>query len=253
MQYYADAAKEQISSFQNNGFLIVENIVNPLDLIIAEKRIKHIANNPNDFSALDWAWDSGSLEEREFHIVQVGLTPIWPDAEDTLWRKWATRFSGQLMGFDVDFWYDQILAKPPGHGAQTPWHQDEAYWGKSFEGKGITCWMPFHLVNENNGCMNFIKGGHKNGVLKHMRPLKSDLLSCDDHLNKKNAVICPIDIGSVTFHHGATPHMTPNNNSKNWRIALAQHFAAKDTSWDEELDYEWRKETPKEIISQTSG
>ena len=124
MQYYADAAKEQISSFQNNGFLIVENIVNPLDLIIAEKRIKHIANNPNDFSALDWAWDSGSLEEREFHIVQVGLTPIWPDAEDTLWRKWATRFSGQLMGFDVDFWYDQILAKPPGHGAQTPWHQD---------------------------------------------------------------------------------------------------------------------------------
>ena len=86
-----------------------------------------------------------------------------------------------------------------------------------------------------------------------MRPLKSDLLSCDDHLNKKNAVICPIDIGSVTFHHGATPHMTPNNNSKNWRIALAQHFAAKDTSWDEELDYAWRKETSKEIIDQNSG
>ena len=101
--------------------------------------------------------------------------------------------------------------------------------------------------------MNFIKGGHKNGVLEHVRPLKSDLLSCDDHLNKKYAVTCPIDIGSVTFHHGATPHMTPNNNSNNWRIALAQHFADKDTHWDEDLDYEWRKETPKEIINQTSG
>ena len=49
--FYADATQEQISSFQNNGFLVVKNIVNPLDLIIAEERIKHIANNPNDFSA----------------------------------------------------------------------------------------------------------------------------------------------------------------------------------------------------------
>ena len=101
--------------------------------------------------------------------------------------------------------------------------------------------------------MNFIKKGHKNGVLEHVSPLKSDLLSCDGQVDERGAVTCPMDIGSVTFHHSATPHMTSNNNSKNWRIALAQHFAAKGTSWIEELDYEWRKETPKEIISQTSG
>ena len=251
--FYAEATKEQILFFQKNGYLVAENIVDPLDLAIAEKRIRHIANNPNNFSALDWAWESGSLSERKFNIVQVGLTPIWPEAENMNWRIWAKQFAGQLMKFDVEFWYDQILAKPPGYGARTPWHQDEAYWGKNLEGKGITCWMPFHLVNDKNGCMRFIKKGHKTGVLEHKRPLKSDLLSCDDQVELINEVACPIDIGSVTFHHSATPHMSSKNNSKNWRIALAQHFSAVGVKKsNKDSDYEWRKNTPKNIIDQTS-
>ena len=49
---------------------------------------------------------------------------------------------------------------PTHKGALTPWHQDEAYWGRNYPDAGITCWMPFHKVTVENGCMEFIQAGH---------------------------------------------------------------------------------------------
>ena len=74
-------------------------------------------------------------------------------------------FGSALIGSEVEFWYDQFLAKPPRDGAPTYWHQDEAYWGRNLFDRGITCWMPLQDVDERNGCMHFIDRGHQNGVL----------------------------------------------------------------------------------------
>ena len=117
------------------------------------------------------------------------------------------------MGFETEFWYDQFLAKPGGTSVPTQWHQDEAYWGRNLDDKGITCWMPFHDVDVSNGCMHFIDGGHKDGVLPHARPehIQSDLLVCEP--DETRAVACPIQLGSVTFHHSKTPHMTTANTT----------------------------------------
>ena len=122
------------------------------------------------------------------------------------------------------FWYDQFLAKPPVNSAPTYWHQDEGYWGRNLDEKGITCWMPFHDVDVASGCMHFIDGGHRDGILPHEQPadIESDLLMC--HPDESRAVACPIKLGSVTFHHGKTPHMTRANNSQQWRRVLTQHL-----------------------------
>ena len=85
--------------------------------------------------------------------------------------------------------------------ARRCWHQDEGYWGRNLDDRGITCWMPFHDVDERNGCMHFIDGGHRDGVLEHRQPedVQSDLLFCEP--DESRAVACPISLGSVTFHH----------------------------------------------------
>ena len=105
------------------------------------------------------------------------------------------------MGRPLEFWYDQFLAKPPQKSAPTLWHQDEGYWGRNLDDLGITCWMPFHDVDERNGCMHFIDGGHRDGVLEHRQPenVQSDLLFCEP--DESRAVACPIARGGVTFHH----------------------------------------------------
>ena len=42
--------------------------------------------------------------------------------------------------------------------------------------------------------------------------------------DESRAVACPIALGSVTFHHGKTPHMTTPNVSSSWRRILTQHL-----------------------------
>jgi ectoine hydroxylase-related dioxygenase (phytanoyl-CoA dioxygenase family) len=99
--------------------------------------------------------------------------------------------------------------------------------------------MPFHDVDVNNGCMHFIDGGHKLGVLPHRQPdnVQSDLLLCEP--DEKQTVACPLRLGSVTFHHGKTPHMTPANNSDHWRRALTQHLKVIGTEGEGD-HYPWK-------------
>ena len=135
-----------------------------------------------------------------------------------------SEFGSALLGRPVEFWYDQYLAKPPLEGAETYWHQDEGYWGRNLDERAITCWMPLHDVDVANGCMHFIAGGHHDGVLEHFQPdhLQSDLLFCKP--DSSRSVACPILVGSVTFHHSKTPHMTPPNKTGEWRRAVTTHM-----------------------------
>src|SRR5688572_11885618 len=72
--------------------------------------------------------------------------------------------------------------------------------------------------------MHFIDGGHKGGVLEHKQPdsVQSDLLFCEP--NETRAVACPVKLGSVTFHHGKTPHMTTANQTDTWRRICTIHM-----------------------------
>lgn len=224
---YPVATQQQVDSFREHGFLVVEDAVDPADLEELIERCQIIIDN-KEAMAFDWAWEKGKeSNEREFKIVQSSPSMIWPDLiAKAPFRTWAVEFASALMGIDVTFWYDQFLAKPPAKGAATLWHQDEAYWGRVLDDKGITCWMPFHDVDVDNGCMHFIDGGHLDGVLPHAQPahIKSDLLCCEP--DESRAVACPVSKGTVTFHHSKTPHMTTANTTDEWRKILTQHLSA---------------------------
>ncbi len=125
---------------------------------------------------------------------------------------------------DLDLFLDQFLAKPPGRSVPTHWHQDEGYWGRNLADKGITCWIPLHDVDAENGCMHFIDRGHGDGILPHrlVEGVASDLLTCA--VDESRRGVCPIKRGGVTFHHSKTPHMTPANTSSRWRKAVTNHL-----------------------------
>jgi ectoine hydroxylase-related dioxygenase (phytanoyl-CoA dioxygenase family) len=223
---YRDASDEDVRFFQEHGWIVVDDVIDPADLVEIESRCDEIIAN-KETMAFDWAWPKDQpRDQRQFRILQGSPSRRSHDFDDAPFRIWATRFASTLMGMEVQFWYDQFLAKPPGTSAPTLWHQDEGYWGRNLDDKGITCWMPFHDVDTSNGCMHFIDRGHRDGVLVHERPadVQSDLLVC--HPDETRAVACPISLGSVTFHHSKTPHMTTANSSGSWRRILTQHLRA---------------------------
>jgi phytanoyl-CoA hydroxylase len=222
---YPKATPEEISFFAEHGYLVVEDAVAPGDLDELIARCDTLIEKKEKV-AFDWAWEKGkSKDEREFLILQSSPTVLWPEfVRNSGFNAWAVEFASALMGKKLEFWYDQFLAKPPKKGAATLWHQDEAYWGRNLDDRGITCWMPFHDVDASNGCMHFIDGGHKIGVLPHRQPegVQSDLLVCAPDESK--TVVCPIRKGSVTFHHSKMPHMTTPNGTDSWRKILSQHL-----------------------------
>ncbi len=221
---YPAASPEHLEFFREHGWLVVRDAVPLPDLDELDLRCAKILAHKERF-AFDWAWEKDvPREQRAFKLVQGSPSLAWPGIAESPLRKWALAFASDLMSHPIEFWYDQYLAKPPRDGAETYWHQDEGYWGRNLDERGITCWTPLVDVDTDNGCMCFVDRGHKDGVLTHRQPphVQSDLLYCEPDLSRM--VACPIPRGSVTFHHGKTPHRTPPNRSDGWRVAVTQHL-----------------------------
>jgi ectoine hydroxylase-related dioxygenase (phytanoyl-CoA dioxygenase family) len=244
---YPACSDAQVTAFAEHGFLVVENAIDPADLAELARRCQPILDRKEKL-AFDWAWEKGTPREaRAFKLVQGSPSLVWREVNETAFRRWMLAFATALMGRRVEFWYDQFLAKPPREGAETYWHQDEGYWGRNLDGRGITCWMPLCDVDATNGCMHFVDGGHQGGVLEHHQPehIQSDLLTCEPDVARE--VACPIRAGSVTFHHGKTPHRTPPNRSDAWRAAVTTHMRVAG-SLGEGDHYPW-----KVYVNQVTG
>jgi phytanoyl-CoA hydroxylase len=242
-----EATASEIAFFREHGWLVVEDAVEPAEIAEAAERMEVILRKKHQL-AYDWAWEKGrSKEEREFKIVQGSPSMVWPEIKRARFRLWMIEFASRLMNAPIEFWYDQFLAKPPRDGAPTYWHQDEGYWGRNLLDRGITCWMPLHDVDARNGCMHFIDRGHRDGVLVHRQPghIQSDLLYCEPDLAR--TVACPLRAGSVTFHHGKTPHMTPANLGDEWRRAVTTHMRVTGTLGEGD-HYPW-----KVYVNQVTG
>jgi phytanoyl-CoA hydroxylase len=223
---YPAASPEQIAFFNEHGWLVVENAIPQADLDQLEAWCDQILEQ-KEILANDWAWDEKEAREnRSFRIVQSSPSFVWKDIRDQAYRHWLVTFGEALMSLELRFWYDQFLAKPPGRSMPTAWHQDEGYWGRNLFDKGVTGWIPLQDVDAVNGCMHFIDGGHRLGVLPHhlVEGLQSDLLTCE--VDEARQVICPIRRGDVTFHHSKTPHMTNANTGSAWRKAVTNHMQA---------------------------
>jgi phytanoyl-CoA hydroxylase len=221
---FPDPTSEHVAFYREHGWLVVEDAI-PDGALDEIERQCEILITEKERLANDWAWsDQEGLKERSFRIIQSSPSFVWKDIREQPYRKWLIKWGEALMGMELSFWYDQFLAKPPGKSVPTYWHQDEAYWGRNLDDKGVTGWIPLQDVDVTNGCMHFIDRGHLDGVLPHhfVPGMQSDLITCD--VDEARMVVCPIRRGDVTFHHSKTPHMTTANASTMWRKAVTNHM-----------------------------
>ncbi len=132
-------------------------------------------------------------------------------------------------GAEPVFAFDQLLFKPPGHPADTPWHQDMAYSRMPFSPKGYPCrglqvlqfWIAIDAADIENGCMHFVPGRHHEPLLEHYVVSGADdyegrllgIVDPQNTLDLASAVACPVPAGGATVHLAGTPHYTPPNRS----------------------------------------
>lgn len=134
--------------------------------------------------------------------------------------------ASELLGRSVGYSFDHSIYKQPFNESETPWHQDQIYTGHRTSLGTVHFWIPLQDATCENGCMNFIPGSHRRGLLRHARPDLNaptrSLVDAGDLVAK--AVACPLSVGGLTVHTPLTIHYTgPNLTSEPRRVWIV-HF-----------------------------
>ncbi|MCH2077015.1 MAG: phytanoyl-CoA dioxygenase family protein [Rhodobacteraceae bacterium] len=125
-------------------------------------------------------------------------------------------------------WSVELFIKEPGSNKTVFWHQDITYWGMGETDDEVTAWIALSDVSVKAGCMRFIPGSHKGGIVDHEDTFSADnLLSRGQEIggiDESQAVHSPLKPGEMSLHHGRCFHASGANRSDDRRIGLAIRY-----------------------------
>ncbi len=217
---------EQIQSFHLNGYLsIPEPVTDDAELSWMREVYDRIFAERAGRDSGDHFDLAGADEEGKTANLPQILNPskYAPELNEGKYLEVIRGISRQLFGAHVDAGLAHAIFKPAGHGAATPWHQDEAYWDPQWQYQNASIWMPLQEASIENGCLWFMPGSHEWPILEH-RPIGDNVkihgLEMVDLERVKDAVACPLPAGGITIHRNRTAHYAGANTSAIPRRAL---------------------------------
>ena len=212
---------QQIRDFNENGFVVVENLIDDTEL----RRLRDLYERflAGKIDGKIRRHDLGGHAERARKDIENVTHIMWPsdavrDLPDGLYHRRALAVARQLQGDDMEFDFDMMIDKAPHTNTPTPWHQDASYWPEMPDLRCATCWLALDAATIDNGCMWFIPGAHKLPLRKHWVCPVSSATQCE--ASEAEAVAVELKPGSCTFHHGGTPHYSRGNTTDTRRRAF---------------------------------
>lgn len=234
-------AAEQRNFFNENGYLVVEDILSPEALRELRGMVDQVLDGalkpeyPNlkgsleDFS-IQWepaVKDDASIPRREkirivFHLCHT---------HSFFWRH-ATRpeildVARNVLAPELKIYTDQMFVKPPRHGSAVPLHQDSGYW-LAAEPNLINCWMALDDSMVENGCVRFIPGSHHKLLPHHHFDGPNSLGLFDEEVELEKEIPIEVKAGSAVFHHSLLIHRSLPNNSDRIRRGLVSIYLPAD-------------------------
>lgn len=210
--------EEQIAFYHENGFLSIPRIMPPEEVTTMRETYdrlfrEHVGREVGD------QFDLAGIDEEGAQAVLpqiLGPAKYAPELADSqLWIN-AAHLVRQLLGAEASFGDGHMIFKPALIGAETPWHQDEAYWDPSLDYESLSIWVPLQEATVDNGCMWFVPGSHRYEVGEHRSVGGDPRIHALEMLQPpamEAAMACPLPPGGATFHASRTFHYTGPNRS----------------------------------------
>jgi ectoine hydroxylase-related dioxygenase (phytanoyl-CoA dioxygenase family) len=250
---------EQVSFFHENGFIALDPITDDAELAwlrgVYDRLFAERAGRENGDQ-----FDLGGTDEegKEAALPQI-LNPAKyaPELNDGKFLAVASAVVRQLLGEEAKGGVAHAIYKPAGRGAETPWHQDEAYWDPEFQYRSVSVWMPLQEATVENGCLWFVPGSHRGDIYPHQsiggdpRVHGLEVLGADT----STAVACPLQPGGVTIHLNRTLHYAGPNTSAIPRRALILGYGLDRQPYPEPRRFPWNeiKHTAREMRREGRG
>ena len=227
---------EQVEKFHLNGFVKGSRVLTDSEIETLQKETLRVIDDRETVLAAP----VGQKPVLLHNMARAGgqlwqIVDIWMAS-----KPFKTLACSQIVAEEVQqltgakelrLFHDQIQYKPAAaggvSGAANMWHQDSPYWPVlTPKDVQVTAWVALDDVDEENGCMSMVPGSHRWGdkvaYLHSLKEFEGMPDSFDGH--DVRVVTCPVEIGTVHFHHPLTWHGSAANKSGRPRRAIALHF-----------------------------
>jgi phytanoyl-CoA hydroxylase len=217
---FAALTAEQADAFDQRGFFVVEDA-------FGDEELAPVLDQLDRSEARAEAY-LRSLEDGRLGIAEADAITFTPNLAH---RKPALRSFVQhpvllglcrdLVGADVDLYWDQAVYKKPQKPRRFPWHQDNGYTFVEPQ-YYLTCWVALTDATVENGCPQVAPGLHRFGTLHHdyVEPLGWQVFD-----EPPSAEVAPVGRGGIVVFTSLTPHLTGPNTTGEVRKAYIVQYA----------------------------
>lgn len=154
----------------------------------------------------------------------------------------------QLLGQEsqVCHFHTKLMQKEPKVGGAWEWHQDYGYWYKNqfiFPDQLMSVMVALTPANQENGCLQVIKGSHKMGRVNHGfagEQVGADMEMVNHALKTMELVYCELEPGDALFFHSNLLHRSEANLSDHPRWSLISCYNSQSNLAYAETSNSWK-------------
>jgi len=134
-----------------------------------------------------------------------------------------------ILGENILIWGAEFFIKEAQSESVVSMHQDLTYWGFGETSNQVTAWIALSPSTVESGCMDLVKGSHKNAILPHTDThAENNMLSRGQEVNvevaEKDKTSVVLQSGEMSLHHGQAIHGSQANTSNDRRIGFAIRY-----------------------------
>ncbi|CAG2105568.1 unnamed protein product [Medioppia subpectinata] len=232
-------SSEQQKQYEDQGFIIIKNLIPKHDIEKYSKRFHDIASRRVPTPP-------GLVVQKEVKAAKES------QSENSVYKLWDLFNDDQLFDYclhprllpyveafcgpNVMAVHTMLINKPPDSGANSsrhPLHQDMHLVPITPADRIVVAWTALEAVNRANGCLSVIAGTHKGPLLEHDYPrweggFNALYQGVKDMTGSENRVHIEADAGDCLLFHPNLIHGSGANRSQGYRKAITCHFAASD-------------------------
>lgn len=223
-------SENQLSTFRNNGYLIVKQLVSPAAceqmLAVIREQLQTPAE-PLEYEAdLGYPGAPASKEAPGGATIRRLRGAYHRDACFRMWAEDRAQVAKleQLLGEKVALTlahHNCIMTKHPAFGTATGWHRDIRYW--SFTRSDLVCvWLALAPETAANGGLKFIPGSHRleigSGQLDELDFLRPE--APENHALFAQGRQVELEQGDVVFFHSSLFHAAGRNSTEDVKTSV---------------------------------
>ena len=210
--------QQQQHAFHRDGYVVVPSMFDREEVQLLSRAARQ-----------DKELDRHAFGRTDGEGGKIRLT-VWNEPGDSIYgmfarcRRIVDSMEGLLEG-EVYHYHSKMILKDPQVGGAWVWHQDYGYWYNN----GVlfplmaSVMIAVDAANEENGCLQLLKGSHHMGRLDHLltgEQAGADLERVVHAENMLERVYCNLAPGDALFFHCNLLHRSDQNRSDQARWSL---------------------------------